>query len=147
MAKFWFLDFNDLQGPVEKSNSFSKAPGYYHRVLVVTFFNLFVYLFIFSVNKFLLTTANKNPLQIKSLKRQSHRGVLLEEGVLRMCCRFSGVCMCASVILIKLQSGFVGIALLHCCSPVRLLHVCGASFWESTSRGLLLNGGNFTCNF
>ena len=42
------------------------------------------------------------------------------------------------VILIKLRSGFIEIALLHCCSLVSLLHVCRASFLESTSGGLLL---------
>ena len=58
MAELWLLDFNYLQGPVEESKSFSKAPGYYHWIHVI-FIYLFVHLFIFSVNKFLLTTVNK----------------------------------------------------------------------------------------
>ena len=57
MAKFWLLDFDYLQGPVEESRSFSKARGYYHWVFVI-FDYLVVHLFIFSVNKFLLTTVN-----------------------------------------------------------------------------------------
>ena len=46
------------RGPVKESKNFSKAPGYYHWVLVI-FIYLYVDLFIFSVNKFLLTTVNK----------------------------------------------------------------------------------------
>ena len=45
-------------GPVKESKNFSKAPGYYHWVLVI-FIYLFVDLLIFSVNKFLLTTVSK----------------------------------------------------------------------------------------
>ena len=41
-----------------ESQSFSKAPGYYHWIVVV-FIYLFVCLFIFSVNKLLVTTVNK----------------------------------------------------------------------------------------
>ena len=75
------------------------------------------------------------------MQKQSPRGVLPEEGVLRMCCEFSGVYLCVGVILIKLQSGFVDVALLHC-SPVGLFHVCGAFSLENTSGGLLLNRDN-----
>ena len=42
-----------LEDPVEESKSFSKAPGYYHWVLVIfIFIYLFLFLFIFSVNNF-----------------------------------------------------------------------------------------------
>ena len=51
------------------------------------------------------------------------------------------------VILIKLQSGFVKVAFLHCYSPVDFLHVCRASFLQNTSGGLLLNKYNFIYNF
>ena len=44
VAKLWLLDFNYLQGPVEESKSFSKAPGYYHWVLVIF---ISIYLFVF----------------------------------------------------------------------------------------------------
>ena len=47
----------------------------------------------------------------------------------------------------KVESGFVDIAPLHCCSPVGLLHVCRASFLENTSEGLPLNKDNFIYDF
>ena len=57
------------------------------------------------------------------MQKQSPRGVLLEGGALKMCCGFSSAYLCMCVILIELQSGFVKIVLLCCCSPVGLLHV------------------------
>ena len=48
---------------------------------------------------------------------------------------------------LKLQSGFVDIVLLLCCSPVGLLHACRASFLENTSGGQLLNKDNFIYDF
>ena len=81
------------------------------------------------------------------MQKQSRRGVFPEEGVLRMCFEFSWAYLYMGVILINLQSGFVVIALLHCCSPVGLLHVCRVSFLENTSGGLPLNKDNFICNF
>ena len=39
--------------------SFSKSSGYYHWVLIISIYS-FVYLFIFSVNEFILTNVNKN---------------------------------------------------------------------------------------
>ena len=77
------------------------------------------------------------------MQKQFPGGVLPEEGVLWMCWGFSRVCLCVGVILIKWQSGFVEIPLLHCCSPVGLLHACGASFLENTSGGMLLSEDNF----
>ena len=79
------------------------------------------------------------------MQKQSPRGVFPEESVLKMCCEFSGAYLCMSVILIKLESGFVENALLRCCSPVGLL-----LFWEAlqnTSGGLLLKGDNLIYNF
>ena len=35
----------------------------------------------------------------------------------------------------------------RCCSPVGLLRVCGNSFLDNTSGGLLLNKDNFICDF
>ena len=52
------------------------------------------------------------------MQNQSSRGVLLEGDVLWMCWKFPGAYLCMRVILIKLQSGFVEIALLCWCSPV-----------------------------
>ena len=72
------------------------------------------------------------------MQKQSPRGLLPDEGVLRMYCGFSGAYLCVGVILIKLR-----IAHLQCCFTVGLLHVCGASFLENASGGLLLNEDNF----
>ena len=52
------------------------------------------------------------PLTVKKTltrKKQSPRGVLPEEGVLRMCCRFSGAYLCVGVVSTMLQSDFVEI--------------------------------------
>ena len=46
---------------MEESKIFFKAPGYYHWVLVIVI-DLFVYLFIFNINKFILATVNENIL-------------------------------------------------------------------------------------
>ena len=80
------------------------------------------------------------------MQKQFPRGALPEEGILQMCCEFSGVYLCMGVISIKLQNGFVEMALLHC-SPVGLLHVCRAYFLKNTSGGLLLNKDNFILDF
>ena len=80
------------------------------------------------------------------MQKQTSRGFLPEEGILRMCCKFSGAYLCVGVILIRLQSGSE-IALLRCCSPVGLLHVWGPFSLENTSGGLLLNRDNFTYNY
>ena len=63
------------------------------------------------------------------MQKQSPRGVLPEEGVLQMCCGFSGAYQCVGMFLIKLQSSFVEIALLYCFSLLGFLHVCRASFF------------------
>ena len=80
------------------------------------------------------------------MQKQSLRGVLPEEGDLRMCYEFLGAYLCVGVIFIKLQNGFVDVALLHC-SPVGLLHVCGASSLENTYGGLPLNRDNLIYDF
>ena len=71
----------------------------------------------------------------------------MERGILGVCCGFSGAHPCVGVISIKLQSGFVEMALLRGCLPVGLLRVCGASFLEKTSEGLLVKTDNFTYAF
>ena len=114
-----------MPAPIYSNKSFSRAPGHYPWVLVIyIFIYLFVYLSIFSVNKFILTIVNKNFLQLKSLKilltcRSSPSEVFSQRRVFCRCAvNFRGVCLCVGVILIKLQSGFVAVALLHCCYPV-----------------------------
>ena len=72
--------------------------------------------------------------------QRSPRGVLLKGGVPQMSCGFLGL-FCAWVIVIKLQSRFVGIALL-----LVLLCVC-VMFAEHLSGGLLLNEDNFIYDF
>ena len=62
---------------------------------------------------------------------QSSRGVLPEGGVLGMFWGFPGAYLCMSVILIKLQSGFIEIMLLCWCSPVGLLHAWGHLPWRT----------------
>ena len=127
---------------MDKSKSIYRAAGHYHWVLltfiiviiIIVIINdiWFVYLSIFIANKFILTTVNKNFSYFKSFKilltcRISPPEVFSRRGgdVLRMCWGFPGVYLCMAVILIKLQSGFVEIALLCWCSPVGFLH-----FWE-----------------
>ena len=68
------------------------------------------------------------------------------EGVLWMYCGFWGAYLCVGVIL-SCEAAFVEIVLLHCGSPVGLLHVFRAPFLESTSGGLLLNDDNFIYRF
>ena len=50
-------------------------------------------------------------------------------------------------VILSCEAAFVENALLHCGSPVSLLHVCGTSFLESTSGGLLLKDDNFIYGF
>ena len=60
VAKLWLSNLITVEiDPAEDSKSFSKAPGYCHCVRAF-FIYFFVYLFSFGVNKFLLTTVNKN---------------------------------------------------------------------------------------
>ena len=81
------------------------------------------------------------------MQKQSLRGGLPEEGVLRVCCEFAGAYLCVGVILIKLQSDFIEIVLLFCYSLGNLLHVWGAYSFKNTPGGLLLNRDNFIYNF
>ena len=55
-----------------------------------------------------------------------------------MCSNLTGEHPFRSVILIKLQSNFIEIALWHGCSPVDLLYIFGTPFSKNTSQGLLL---------
>ena len=66
--------------------------------------------------------------------RSSHPKAFLWKGALKICCKFTGVHQCRSVILIKLQSNFIEMTLWHGCSPVKLL----TSFPRNASGWLLL---------
>ena len=57
--------------------------------------------------------------------------------VLKICSKFSGEHPCRSVISIKLQNNFIGIALRHGCSPVNLLNIFRTPFYKNRSEGLL----------
>ena len=70
----------------------------------------------------------------------SHPEVLLENGVLKICSKFTGEHPCRSAISIKLLCKFTEIALWHECSPVNLLHIFRTSFAKNTSGRLLLEG-------
>ena len=58
--------------------------------------------------------------------------VLLENGVLKVCSKFTLEHPCRIVISIKLCN-FIEIALWHGCYPVNLLHILRASFPRKTS--------------
>ena len=58
--------------------------------------------------------------------------------VLKICSKFTGKHPCRSVVLIKLQSSFIEIALRHWCSPVNLLRIFRTFFAKNTSGWLLL---------
>ena len=70
--------------------------------------------------------------------RSSPPEVFLEEGVLKVCSKFTEEHPCRSVILIKLQSNFIEIALRHGCFSVNLLHIFTTPFPKNTTAGLLL---------
>ena len=119
------------------------------------------------MNKFLLITVNNNFLEPRTdappkmcslhaehcllgaflkdffqnsfdIENQSPRGVLPEDSVLRVGCKFSGAHPCLVAISIKLQSSFVEIALLHGCFPrgcfVFVGHLSGEHFRRTASE-------------
>ena len=63
--------------------------------------------------------------------------MFLGKDVLKIGSKFIGDHPCRSVILIKLQSNFIEIALWHGCSPVNLLHIFRTAFLKNTSGRLL----------
>ena len=79
------------------------------------------------------------PLTILSaISRSSRPEAFLRKDVLKICSKFTEKHPCRSVILIKLQSNFIEIALLqHGCSPVNLLHIFRTLFIRTTMEGCL----------
>ena len=65
--------------------------------------------------------------------------VFLEEGVLKIYCKFTGEQPCRSLISKKLLFNFIEIELLHGCSPINLLHIFRTPFLKNTSGRLLLD--------
>ena len=70
--------------------------------------------------------------------RSSPLQAFLENGVVKMCCKFTGEHSCWSTILIKLQSNLIEIAFRHGCSLVNLRHIFSTTFPKNSSGGLLL---------
>ena len=70
--------------------------------------------------------------------RSSHPDVFFEEGVLKICSKFTGEHPCRSAISKKLLCKFFEIALRHGCSPVYLLYIFRTPFPKNTSGQLLL---------
>ena len=64
--------------------------------------------------------------------------VLLEEGALKICSKFTGQHSCRSAISIKLLCNFIEITFRHGCSPVNLLHIFRTPFSKNTYGRLLL---------
>ena len=64
--------------------------------------------------------------------------MLLEKGVLKICCTFTGKQPCPSVVSVKLLCNFIEITLPQRCSPVNLLHIFRTSSTKNTSGWLLL---------
>ena len=65
------------------------------------------------------------------MQKQPSRDVL-KKRCSTICSKFTGEHPCRSVISIKLQSGFIEIALLHGYSPVNLLHILRTPFPKNT---------------
>ena len=150
VAKLWLLDCNYCQNNKGQWKNLSALLRVLDIITAHALFS-FIYLFIFSANKFLLTTVynfyNLSLLKLFFHAEAVHQRCSPGGVVLQMCCKFLGACLCMGVISITLQSSFVEIILLHCCSPVDLLCICRNSFLDNTSGGLLLNKDNFIYNF
>ena len=93
---------------------FSTRPAHAFRSFIK---RLIWYWFVKSINKF----------------RSSHSEVFLENGVLKICSKFTVEDPCRSA-----KSNFIEIAHRHECSPVNLLHIFRILFLKNTSEGLLL---------
>ena len=95
-----------------------------------TFLNKLVYYFLVQ------STLNENALfpckTALSKARNSHPGVFLRKGVLKLCCKFTGEHSCREVIWIW---NFTEIALQHRWFPVNLLHIFITPFPKNTSGG------------
>ena len=58
--------------------------------------------------------------------------VFLQEGVLKICSKFTGEHSCRSVISITLLCNFIEIRLWQGCSPVNLLHIFRTPCYKNT---------------
>ena len=73
------------------------------------------------------------------ISKSSPSEVFLENGVLKICRKFTAEHPCRSATSIKLLCNFIEIALQHGCYPVDLLHIFTAPFPKNTSGQLLLD--------
>ena len=64
--------------------------------------------------------------------------IFLEEGVLKICDRFTEEKPCRNMTLIKLLCSFIEIPLRHGSSPVNLLYIFRTPFYKNTFGGLFL---------
>ena len=71
--------------------------------------------------------------------RSSTPGVLLGNGVLKICSKFAGEHLCRSKISIELLRNFIEIALRDGCSPVNLVHIFRTPFLKNTYGRLILH--------
>ena len=70
--------------------------------------------------------------------RSNPPDVVLGNGVLKICCKFTGKHPYRSAVSIKLRCNFIEIAFRHGCSLVNLLHIFRTLLPKNTSGGLLL---------
>ena len=110
---------------MEESKSISRPPGYYHWVTVTFFIIIIIIITVIIITIIVLFIYLSTFIRAQSVLQRCSP----EWGVLRMCWGFPGMHLYMGVILLKLQSGFVEIALLCWCSPVGLLHVWGHLPW------------------
>ena len=73
------------------------------------------------------------------ISKSSPSEVFLENGVLKICRKFTVEHPCRSATSIKLLCNFIEIALQHECYPVDLLHIFTTTFPKNTSGELLLD--------
>ena len=76
--------------------------------------------------------------ELKTFNRTGHPEVLLGNGILKICSKFTGEHPCRSVISINLLCNFIKIAIWHGCSPVNLPHVFRKPFLKNTSGYVFL---------
>ena len=74
--------------------------------------------------------------------RSSRQEMLLVEGVLKICSKFTGEHPYRRVTPLNLLCNFIELTLWYGCSPVNLLYIFRATFTKNTSEWLLLHSLN-----
>ena len=96
------------------------------------------------LGKGFLKRCSKSSPFLKRYCRSSPSEEFLEEGVLKICRKFTGKQPCRSAISINLPCNFIEIALRHGFSPVNLRHIFRTPSSKNTSEGLLLQSASTT---